>query len=88
MDIEKIESMEELGKFQTEVTEVEEVEVNLIRFADRSEDLFDVRRWKTSANGHKEPLEGISLTVTEFEELQEVLDSIKIGRPVSITKYI
>lgn len=85
MDIREIESMEELGKFQAEVTEVE---VNLIKFADKEEKVFDIRRWKTNTNGHKEPLEGISLTVDEFEELKEVLDSIKIGRPVSITKYI
>lgn len=73
MDIEKIESItiRELGKIETE-----KIEVNLIKFADKPEAVFDIRRWKTNTNGHKEPLEGISLTVAEFEELKEVLKSI------------
>lgn len=73
MDIREIESIEEFGRFQTEATKVE---VNLIKFADKEEKVFDIRRWKTNTNGHKEPLEGISLTVDEFEELKATLESI------------
>lgn len=69
----KIESIEELGRFQTEAAEVE---VNLIKFADKEEKVFDIRKWKTNTNGHKVPLEGISLTVDEFEELKATLESI------------
>lgn len=76
MDISKIESIEEFGKL-TDNAEVTEVEVNLIKYEDRTEKVFDIRRWKSNPNGNKEPLEGISLTVDELEELKEVLESIK-----------